>query len=102
METTKQKRITLATVKSFIRKNDGRIHINVKSRFNGMIDGLEFNNDGFSKAEKTEWNQEYTLGIAGAWFVGSSRDRFSDFDDGKYSGIRVSNACGSFILATQK
>ena len=41
----------------------------------------------------------HTLGVVGAWFVGRSRDYFSPFNEDGWTGIRVSNSCGSFVLA---
>lgn len=103
MNTATQKRITLATVKSFIKKNRENLYINVKSRFDGMTDCVESLNDGFQKAatDTDKHTQEHSLGIKGAWFVGSSRDYFQPYDNigGDMTGIEVSNSCGSFILA---
>lgn len=99
METTK---ITLATVKAFVRKNKGSIYINNRSSFDGMIDGMAYSNNGFVKAQKTERNLDKTLGIDGAWFVGSSRDYLTKYQTEALEGIEVSNACGNFILAINK
>jgi hypothetical protein len=97
------KKITLATVKKFIRDNRDQLYINVKSSFDGMTDCVESLHDGFVKAsEDTDTHtKEHTLGIKGAWFVGQSRDYFSPYDNiGKdMTGIEVSNSCGSFVLA---
>lgn len=107
----KPKRITLATIKSFVRKNREGLYINVKESFDGMIDGCKSLHDGFVKAEsiKTDGKpfyiermQEATLGIEGAWFVGDSRDRFTEYEDSTYKGYRVYNCCGNFILAVCK
>ena len=62
---------TLATIKSFVRKNEGNLWINVKSSFDGMTDCCESQNGGFTKAEKGVGDAFYkdrTLGIKGAWF----------------------------------
>jgi hypothetical protein len=75
MATTK--RITLATVKSFIKKNIDNLYINKKSSFDGMTDCVERLAGGFGKAVRTTEHVEHTNGIKGAWFVGSSRDYFS-------------------------
>lgn len=98
------KKITLATVKKFIRDNSGCLFINVKSSFDRMTDCCESLHDGFTKAVKTEDHKEYTLGISGAWFVGSSRDYFKPYDNigGDMTGIEVSNSCGYFVLAIKK
>jgi hypothetical protein len=96
------KKITLSTVKSFIRKNSGNLYIDIRSEFNGAIDGLSFYNQGFVKAEKDKQDRSYTLGINGAYFVGSSRDYFSAFENEQFQGITVLNSCGKFILATKK
>lgn len=97
----KNKKITLATVKSFIKKNKENLFINVKSRFSGMTDGLENHNNGFQKVEVAKEMDEFTLGIKGAWFVRESRDWFSAFEENKFSGIKISNSCGSFIIAVK-
>ena len=96
---------TMATIKSFIRKNDGKLFINVKSKFDGMIDGVSLDrNSQFSVALKPEpdRNHENCKGVQGAWFVGSSRDHLTPFDNGVFMGYEVYNCCGSFILAVKK
>ena len=96
---TKTKKITLATIKSFIRKNDGALLINVTSRFDGMTDCCESRNGGFEVAQKTDRCSENTLGIEGAWFVKGSRDYFKEYSDGERTGYEVYNCCGRFVLA---
>ena len=91
-------KITKATIKSFIKKNFDNLYIKVESDFNGMTDCVEAVNDDFHKAVKEEYN-DYTLGIANAWFVGGSRDYFAEYNDDNFKGYRVSNCCGRFILA---
>jgi hypothetical protein len=102
------KKITLATLKSFIKNNSGKLFINVKSSFDGMIDGCASYHDGFVKAERDKTisiNSDYhnsTQGIKGVWLVGSSRDYFKPYNDNRFEGIEVSNSCGHFIVATPK
>lgn len=102
------KRITLATIKSFIRKNRENLFINVTSSFDGMHDCCVGQNGGWQKAEedKTDSKQsdyhERTQRIKGAWFVGSSRDSFSEYNKGGYRGFSIYNSCGSFILAVKE
>ena len=96
-----EKRITLATIKSFIKKSDN-LHIKCKSRFDGMTDGIEqIQNAVFHKAQKSDGFVN-TLGIAGAWFVFGSRDYFSKFEDDNFEGYEVYNCCGTFIIANPK
>jgi hypothetical protein len=101
MNTTK--RITIATIKSFVRKNADRMMINVKGSFSGYTDCVESLNAGWQKAETgNPVNQAYTLGIDGAWFVGDSRDYFRAYEDESRVGYEVYNSCGKFILAVAK
>jgi hypothetical protein len=98
------KKITLATVKKFIRDNAGSLYIATKSRFDGMTDGCEPCADqSFTLAQAPEAgrNHENTLGIQGAWFVFGSRDSFDAFEADGYKGIKVYNCCGSFRLAVR-
>lgn len=100
--TTTSKKTTLATVKSFIKKNRENLFINVKSSFDGMTDGVERLHGGFVKAAHESHNNEHNFTVAGAWFVGSSRDYFESYQDEQFIGIEVYNSCGTFILAIQK
>lgn len=92
---------TKATIKSFIKHNEDNLLINVKSSFDGMIDGCAYYNDGFTKAQKTPDNERNTLGVLGAWFVNGSRDYFTPYNVNGYCGYEVSNCCGHFILAVK-
>lgn len=91
-------KITMATIKSFIRKNEGKVMIKVKSKFDGMVDGVQSVEDSFALAVKSDGNARYTLGVQGAWFVGGSRDYFTEFNNDGIKGYEVYNCCGSFIL----
>ena len=96
-------KITLTTVKSFIKKAGYNLLVSTKSRFDGMTDGCERCEDqGFSKARPADFHCSNNMGIAGIWFVLGSRDHFWPYEDKKVSGIEVSNSCGRFILAVAK
>jgi len=95
-------KITLTTVKKFIRENKDKLYINVKSDFDGMTDCVQPLNGGFTKVIINDKDTEQTLGIHGAWFVGSSRDYFTPFESDTMTGISVSNCCGHFILSILK
>lgn len=92
------KKITLATVKSFIKNNRENLFINVKRQFDGSVDGEVSKDGGYQPATETTANLENTLGIDGAWFVGSSRDYFKYIEQDGFEGINVYNCCGSFYL----
>ena len=99
----KPKRCTLATIKSFVKKNQGNIYIRCISTFDGMVDGVREckDRDTFSLALSTndiDLNS-YNLGIQGAWFVKDSRDYFSVLNKDGYIGYHVYNCCGSFDIA---
>lgn len=92
-------KITLATVKSMIRKNPN-LYIKVGSKFDGMVDMVTTVKDSFAPIERTD-NSDRTLGIMGAWFVGGSRDSFYSYSDNQFDGVRVYNCCGEFVLAVK-
>lgn len=97
------KKITLATLKSFVKKNADNLYVKVQSEFSGYSDCVESINDDFKKATFSEnVNVKHNLGIKGAWLVGSSRDYMATYDDGKFIGIDVWNCCGSFVIAVPK
>jgi hypothetical protein len=93
----KKKKITLATVKSFIRKNSDRLFCKVGSRFDGMTDCVQEVENSF-----TQIAAENALGIRGVYIVGGSRDHFWAFENDTFTGIEISNCCGRGILAIRK
>lgn len=93
------KKITLATVKSMIKKNPN-LHIKVGSKFDGMVDMVTDVADSFTPIERTD-NSDRTLGIMGAWFVGGSNDSFYSYSDNHFDGVEVVNCCGKFVLAVK-
>ncbi len=93
-------KITLSTVKSFVKKNRNQLFINVKSSFDGMVDGCMSEKRGFEPIVKYTFEKE-TMGIKGAWFVGGTKNYFNAYNDEIFSGFEVSNCCGRFILAVK-
>ena len=96
------KKITTATLKSFVRKNSDQLFINVKSSFDGQVDGCEPCHGGFKAAVKSEIQEKHTLGFKGIWLVSGSRDYFKAYSENGFEGIEVSNCCGHFIVAVRK
>ena len=99
-----EKKITRATVKSFAKKNrDNDVYINIERNFDGMTDCVQSYTDGFVKVDLDEKHLfENTLGYAGLWLVGSSRDRFLKYEDEIFEGYSVSNCCGKSTIAIMK
>lgn len=99
------RKITLATIKSFIareQKNDN-LYISNRSSFDGMVDCvMPSQNREFRKASIGTGQFKNDLGVRGAWFVGSSRDYFTAYADDSFIGYEVSNACGDFIIAMKR
>lgn len=80
------KKITLFSVKSFIRNNKESLFINVKSDWDGMTDGLIRCNSGFVPVQFVPENQN-NLGIKDAFFVKRSADYFYHFEEDGFKGI---------------
>lgn len=94
-------KITKATFKSFLRKNQGNLFIRVGSRFDGMTDCVqEVESPEWSPIEASDRPCENNLGIAGVWLVHGGRDYFEAVEREGFKGIRVYNCTGSFIIGT--
>ena len=89
---------TIATVKSFIKKNRAALMLRVSSKFDGMTDSVQHIADSFDPVESSEGHESHTFGIQGAWFVGRSRDYITAFERDGIKGFHISNCCGSFDL----
>lgn len=97
-------KVTLATIKSFVRKNRDALYIRTLSSFDGMTDCVQpCDNREFRKAEAApEHMTRNTLGVRGAWFVFDSRDYFTPISENGFIGYHVYNCCGSFDLAVKQ
>ena len=93
MKDLKNKKITIATLKSFI-KNADDLFVETKSRFNGMFDGIEY----FQDTEMIQIDKADAIGHKGVYCVGRSRDYFTYKEKDGFIGIEVYNACGCEIL----
>lgn len=96
LEILKSKKITLATLKSFINKSSN-LFIEIESDFNGMTDAVEKVEKNFRSVSKNE-----AIGFNGVWCVGGSRNSFKFVENTEYFGIEVYNCCGCRILWTNK
>lgn len=97
-------RVTRATLKSFIRKNEGKLLVSCRSSFDGMVDGcVDASDKSFQPARPTDIKcaPENTLGIAGVWLVLGGRDRIDRFEADGMTIMDVYNCCGHFQLAAK-
>ena len=103
MTVATEKRITLATIKAFVRRNRDRMQVEFLSDFDGMVDAVtHLPRRGFRPAKNAERPTDYNMGIEGAWFVLQSRDYFTAYESEEFTGFHVYNCCGSFNLAIPK
>jgi len=96
IEELKSKKITLATLKSFIRKNES-LFVEHQSNFDGTVDGVVA-----VKKELIPVTKENAIGFKGVYCVGSGRDYLSFIETSTHYGIRVLNCCGCSHLYTSK
>ena len=97
------KKVTLATLKSFIRNNFDNLLIEVVSQFDGMQDCVISNNaKDFEPIIVTNHCPSYTLGIKGLWLVGQSNDYIKMYENDNYKWFNVYNCCGECNIAIKK
>ncbi len=96
-EDLRGKKITMATLKSFIRKSN-ELFVEQIMAFDGMTDCVEVRKN----TELIPVSKDNAIGHGGVWCVGSSRDYFHFKENETHFGIEVYNSCGSGILWTKK
>lgn len=92
----KNKKITMATLKSFINKSEV-LFTETKRSFCGMTDMVE-NVD----SELRVTSKEDAIGFKGVYCVGSGRDYFNYIENETMYGINVYNSCGNSNIWTNK
>ena len=96
------KKITRATLKSFITKCKDNLYCKQLDSFDGMVDCVMPVDSNFTKVTSFDFNEEHSFGIKGLWLVGKSRDYFTEYEDDQFQGIKIYNCCGSSIIAMKK
>lgn len=94
-------KITKATIKAFVKKNQQKLLIAHTSRFDGMIDGIRMENEQF-KYVNLVMDNGHNLGIDGAWLVNNSNDYFTVVETSTATGYEIYNCCGCFKLVVLK
>ena len=101
MENTKK--ITKATLKSFINKNKENLFSKEKSSFDGMEDCVtQTSCSRFRRIESIDISSKNTLGIKDLWLVDVSENYFARYEDENFIGIEGTNCCGNWIVAIKK
>jgi len=95
-------KITLATVKSFMKKNEGKLFVKAKSGFDGMVDCvMPIEGSSFKPAQSAYNPCKNNFGLQGVWFVFGG-DSCSAYEDDQFIGFNVWNCCGEFNIAVKK
>ena len=97
-------KITLATIKSFIKREHiaGRLHSKSLSSFDGMVDCVMPKVSDWTKVESVNFEKQHTFNIPNIWLVGESRDYFTAYQDENFIGYEISNACGSSLIGFKR
>lgn len=97
------RKITIATVKAFIRRNvkAGTLLVRSDAEFSGMTDSVECNRGAEFGPAVACHNHGNNLGIRGIYFVGTSGNWCTPFAEGDLTGFRVSNCCGRWVVAAK-
>jgi len=92
------RKFTLASLKSFIKKNEKTLYIKVNSSFNGMNDSVETVKSDLMQvnAEKIDFTRKRTFWINGLQLVGHSDDKFEISKNGK--AVNIFNCCWDYTL----
>ena len=112
--TMTDKKITIATVKSFIRRNRSTLLVRVTSAFDGRQDGVRDHvASDFAPAMCRETychetgryvpaaaDSKDSLGIMGVWFTG--RDSCRRIETDTVRGYEVYNCCGTWSVGVSK
>jgi hypothetical protein len=90
---------TLATIKSFIKKNSNNLYLMRYHKFDSSYDGIRLDpNPAFEQVTYNPVSDSHRLGIDGAWFTYGGNN-FTPYDDGVYKGFNVYNCCVNFVIA---
>lgn len=92
------KKATIATVKSFVRKNRSALHVLTESQYDSGQDGVRKCSTPVFTPAQDAGNVEHTMGVQGAWIVGGGRDYITPFCKDGFEGYNVYNSCGSFSV----
>lgn len=97
-----EKKITKATLKSFIKKNLNNILVGYKSSFNSMSDMIEETKCNFSKLNIDKYDEKKsTLGLFNL-HLHVDRLYIENFETSEYKGYNVYSCCGEYNIVIVK
>lgn len=98
-------KVTLATLKSFLKKNDGKIYVYNKSRFDGMCDGVRDIHDAQWILSPYKYNSEKRNSFGHTHLihcVDSGGNLVTPYSKDGFIGFEVYNCCGCFVVAIKE
>ena len=96
LQTTKK--ITRATLKSFIKRNLGSLYLDIVNDHSGYS---IFEPKGFQVAKEETKSSDHNLGIVGLWTT-ITGDELTLFEDDKYVGIKIRSVVVNNVIAVKK
>lgn len=94
------KKITRATVKSFIRRHRDHLFVMSISSFDGQEDArMAFDKPEFLSVEVWDVNNQRTLGVEGVYF--RENTSFKAYSGHGFEGFEVSHSGADFVLAVR-
>lgn len=96
---------TIATLKSFLKKNDGKIYVYNSSSFDGMFDMVQDNPGATWRLSPHKYNPDdknYLGHKHWIYCVGRGGDIVTPYCKDGFTGFEVYNCCGSFVVAIKE
>lgn len=94
------KNITAITVRSFVKRNEGKVFIKKTAEFDGMTDCVEQVSDNWHKAEYC-LNIRRGIGLQGVYII-DGRTYYYAYEDSEFVGYRYSNCVERGIIAVKR
>ena len=94
------KNITAITVRSFVKRNEGKVFIKKTAEFDGMTDCIEQISDNWHEAEYC-LDIRRGIGLQGVYIV-DGRTYYFAYEDSEFVGYRYSNCVERGIIAVKR
>lgn len=94
------KNITAITVRSFVKRNEGKVFIKKTAEFDGMTDCIEQISDNWHEAEYC-LDIRRGIGLQGVYII-DGRTYYYAYEDSEFVGYRYSNCVERGIIAVKR